>query len=123
MKQIYLVILACGLLALPSALLGEQQGDRTAPSDGVGYTSQDTSVLSGVPCGTPQPDRFSSEEDKPKGKCSCGIITGATVSGCTGTNQLDCEAQTCTYERRSLSTGEVIETGNQECVWTPFYPS
>lgn len=121
MKQVHLVtiILACSLLALPSAFSGQHQKDGNAPSDGVGYTRQDAFVLSGVPCGTPQ---FTAYE-RPTGKCSCEIITGARVRGCTGTTQLECEAQTCTYERINVFTGEVTETGNMECAWTEGYPS
>lgn len=123
MKQTYLIILACSLLAMPSALSGQN------PKDGTGArgdaTKQGASVTSADRCGTPASAALSDGKGPlaDKGKCSCEIITGARVRGCTANNQLDCEAQTCTYERLDLRTGEVIETGNMECAWTPFYPS
>lgn len=117
MKQIYFVILAAGLLVLPGALSGQIQKDGSAAGDGA--KKQEASVTSADRCGTPEPMAY----ERPKGKCSCEIITGARVSGCTATNELDCDQQTCTYQRLDLRTGEVIEEGNMECVWTPFYPS
>lgn len=117
MKQIYLIILACSLLALPSALAGQNHKDGSAARDGA--NKQEASATSAFRCGTPQSIAY----ERPQGKCSCEIITGARVRGCTGTTQLECEAQTCTYERINVFTGEVTETGNMECAWTEGYPS
>jgi hypothetical protein len=123
MKQTYLIILACSLLALPSALSGQNHKDGSAArGDSI---KPEASVTSADRCGTPASE-VSSDAKGPladKGRCSCEIITGARVRGCTANNQLDCEAQTCTYERINVFTGEVTETGNMECAWTPFYPS
>lgn len=121
MKQKFLIILACSLLALPSALSGQNPKDGSAArSDAI---KQEASVTSADRCGTPESTVLSEGPLADKGRCSCEIITGARVRGCTANNQLDCEAQTCTYERINVFTGEVTETGNMECAWTPFYPS
>lgn len=123
MKQIYLIILACSLLAVPSALSGQNHKDGSAARDD--SIKQGASVTSADRCGTPASDVLSYGKGPlaDKGRCSCEIITGARVRGCTGTTQLECEAQTCTYERVNVFTGEVTETGNMECAWTEGYPS
>jgi hypothetical protein len=123
MKQIYLVALACGLLVLASALSGQSQKDGSAPRDSM--NTQEAFAATGPPCATLGATGLSYGEGRlaGKGKCSCEIITGARVWGCNGRDQVDCEGQTCTYERLDLRTGEVIEKGNLECAWTPYYPS
>jgi len=123
MKQRYLIVLACSLLALPSVLSGQNHKDGSAArGDAI---KQEASATSADRCGTPTSDVLSDGKGPvaDKGRCSCEIITGARVRGCTANNQLDCEEQTCTYERIDLFTGEVTEKGNMECAWTPFYPS
>jgi hypothetical protein len=123
MKRISLIVLACSVVVLPSALSGQIQKDGSAARNGA--NQQGASVTSADRCGTRASEVLSDGKGPfaGKGKCSCEIITGARVRGCTGTTQLECEAQTCTYERINVFTGEVTETGNMECAWTEGYPS
>lgn len=112
MKQITLIALAVSLLVLPSPLFAENRADGSSLTP------------TARPCG---PGNFAASDytyaqftPQHTGECICPPMPGAAQRGCGGHDETGCGLDLCHYIRYDAETGEIIEEGDESCIWQPY---